>query len=958
MHRDVKPSNVLLGEEAGEERTYLADFGLARATFSDIGALTAGIVGTVGYVSPEQIRGEPVDHRTDVYALGCLLHECLTGRLPFARRDALAILWGHLRDDPQPPSVLVPTLPRELDEVVGRALMKQPDERFRTAGELAQAARDAMHGSARPDRRAPHRAQLPAGLVTLFRAQGLCDGERAFVAAACAAENGIVVETQGDDTVLAAFEDAEDALRVAVRVGLRARVGIHRGTPHATSRGYVGADVDHAARVADAAHRGQVLLSASAAESVDPELLQPLGAHRLHGTSDPEPLHQLGDVTFPPLKTAATTNLPLPESTFLGRDDVLEAAERDLTGTRMLSVVGSGGAGKTRFALELARRLRDERFADFTGGVFACFLASLRDPTLVLSTIARALSVPEKPGRSALAALTAQIGDEPMLLMLDNVEHLLPSTAELEQLLAACPRLVLLATSRERLNIDGEQVFELPPLGVQESVALFCERADCEPSEPVNELCAHLEGLPLAVELAAARMTLLSPEQLLLRLSRRLDLLKADNQADPRQQTLRATIEWSFDLLEPSAQTLFTRLSVFAGGCTLEAAEVVCDAEIDALEALLDKHLVRRAGERYSMLETIREYASERLDRSGEAAELERLHGGYFLAFAEEAEPNLRWSGSPGESLRRLLAEQNNLRVAFDGFAVAGESQFALQLAAALSRFWVMTGQLAEGRRRLESALVVDDAPTRARGRALNGLAVTTLGVDAAVARRSAAEAFTLNELIGESWGAAYAAFLHGQAAALAGDPAGAERVLADSLERFRELGDDHYILLATDGLAGVYDELGDLASARPLHEENLARARAQGNRRIVALSLDQLASYARNENRIDEALTMLRESLVILRELDDLLGIGENLGRFARVFAVAGQPETAAQLLASLETLYEETGVGVLSWVAKMNAETLATIREQLDAPTLAAETARGRALTVDDAVTLALGA
>jgi non-specific serine/threonine protein kinase len=798
VHRDVKPSNVLLEEHDGEEHAYLADFGLARATFADRDLLPGELVGTVGYASPEQIRGEPVDRRTDVYALGCLLHECLTGRVPYASRDALTTLWGHLHDDPPQPIALVPDLPRAFDEVVRCALAKRPEARFASAGELAEAARTALEGR-------------------------------------------------------------------------------------------------------------------------------------------------------PSLKSAT--------SSFLGREEELRAADLLLRGARLVTIAGPGGAGKTRFALELASRAHEERFVDRGDGIFCCFLSSLRDPDLVVPTIAQALSLPEQPGKSAVEAVASQIGSRHILLVLDNLEHLLAARTELEQLLAACPSLTLLVTSRERLHLAAEAAYELPPLAPDDSVALFCNRASCEPSEAIAELCSRLEGLPLAIELAAARTALLSPAQLLARLSSRFELLQSDDRdADPRHQTLWATIAWSHDLLSASEQCLFARLSVFRGGCTLDAAEQVAGAGLGLLESLVDKNLLRHAEGRFSMLDTIREHAAERLESSAEADELRSRHVDFFLAFAEQAEPNLRWSGRPSEWLARLQAERDNLRAALDRLADRQETDAALRLAAALGRFWVMTGRLVEGRQRLERALAAGRSPTRARADALSSLAVATLGTDPAVALSSAKEALAIDEDLGEDWRAAYAGFLLGQAAALLLDFDTAQQALSESLRRFRELGDDHYTLLATDGLAGVYDELHDVASARPLHEENLRRARALGNRRIVALALDQLASYARDDGRIGDALAMLRESLEILRDLDDRLGIGENLARFARVFSVSGRAETAAEILGALESLYDEASGDVLLWVARQNDETRASICTQLSDETFSTASERGRTLTIAEAVALAL--
>jgi predicted ATPase len=580
----------------------------------------------------------------------------------------------------------------------------------------------------------------------------------------------------------------------------------------------------------------------------------------------------------------------------------------------------------------------------------------LRDAELVLAAAAQTLGT--------AGDLAEHIGDRSLLVVLDNFEHVLDAAVDVAALAAACPRLDLLVTSREPLRVAAEHRYPVPPLVRDEGVDFFLARARAvEPNVEANgvvpEICRRLDDLPLALELAAARVRALSPAQILERLDARLPLLTGGPRDAPeRQRTLRATIGWSHDLLSADESRLFARLSVFSGGWMLDAAEQVADADLDTLQSLVDKSLVRRVGDRCWMLETIREYAAECLDEAGEAAEYGLRHARHFLALAQEIEPTLRWSGRPGDGLRLLEAEHDNLRVALDRLAAAGETQDGLRLAGALSRFWVMQGHLAEGRLRLESALDRDDEPTSARAKALNGAAVVTFGVDAPRARAWAEEALTLHETLGDAWGIAYSAFQLGQAATVLDDAAAAEEFLAESLRLFRELGDDHYILLATDGLAGVYDELGDVARARPLHEQNLRAAREQGNRRVVALTLDQLASYARDEGRIDDALAMLKESLGILRELGDPLGMGENLGRFARTLAVAGRPEDAARLLSGSEALYKETGGGVLLWVAKMNEETLASIRAQIGEQELASAWEEGRALTIDDAVALALDA
>ena len=344
-----------------------------------------------------------------------------------------------------------------------------------------------------------------------------------------------------------------------------------------------------------------------------------LGEHRLKDLSAPERIYQLGDGDFPALKTLYRTNLPVPATPFLGREqelaEVLELLAAD--DARLLTLTGPGGTGKTRLALQAAGRASDA----YPDGVWWIPLAPLRDPALVLATAAQTLG--SKNG------LAEHIADKAMLCLFDNFEQVVEAAPELAALVSACPNLDVLVTSRERLRVGGEQTYPVPPLAESDGEALFLTRARAvDPSfaasEAVRELCLRLDELPLALELAAARTALFSPEQLLEKLSQRLDLLKGERDADPRQQTLRATIEWSYDLLSQEEQDLFARLSIFAGGCSYEAAEQVADADPDTLQSLLDKSLLRKresdAGPRYWMLETIREYATERLEHVGRSA--------------------------------------------------------------------------------------------------------------------------------------------------------------------------------------------------------------------------------------------------------------------------------------------------------------------------------------------------
>jgi predicted ATPase len=460
--------------------------------------------------------------------------------------------------------------------------------------------------------------------------------------------------------------------------------------PAVTAEGYVGIDVHRGARVAALAHGGQILLSPATAALLEGEQLLDLGVHRLKDFEGSTRLYQLGLGRFPPLRTPGSVELPSPPTRFLGRErELFEAVslvyERD---PRVLTITGPGGTGKTRFAIELARLLADE--AD--GATLFVPFAPVRDGSLVLQTIGDRLGMPNLES----AAVAAAIGRRRTHLLLDNLEHLLPAASRpLADLVAAAPMLRAIATSREPLRIQGEIELDLPPLANDEAEALFLERAravrsDATTTPAVGELCQRLDCLPLALELAAARTKLLAPEQLLERLDQRLDLLKGTRDADERQATLRATIAWSYDLLDEGEQVLFATLSVFAAGCTLESAEAVCDADLDTLASLLDKSLLRRrtgrlGEERFWMLETIRRFAAERLEESDHGPPIRRRHAERMLAIASAA--HLSEDDDEPFDLPVALAERDDLRVALD-WASEHDDVLALELAVALENFW------------------------------------------------------------------------------------------------------------------------------------------------------------------------------------------------------------------------------------------------------------------------------
>jgi predicted ATPase/class 3 adenylate cyclase len=774
------------------------------------------------------------------------------------------------------------------------------------------------------------------------------------------ARGGVEVDTQGDaffvafPTAPGALEAAAEALEGLSPGPIRVRMGIHTGTPHLAEEGYVGADVHRAARIAAAGHGGQVLVSAATAQLLTASnslLLTDLGEHRLKDLSAPERIYQLGDEQFPPLQSLHQTNLPIPATPFLGRERELSEVSGLLTqdDVRLLTLTGPGGTGKTRLGLQAAAEAAER----YPQGVWWVPLAPLRDPELVLETAGQALGAKD--------GLPDHIADKRLLLLFDNFEHVVDAAADVAALIAACPNLHLVVTSRELLRVPGEQAYPVPPLEPEDGTELFLARARAalpsfEASAAVPGLCDRLENLPLALELAAARVRVLSPEQLLERLSRRLDVLKAGRGVDPRQQTLRATIEWSHDLLDEDERRLFARLAVFAGGCTLETAEAVCDADLDTLQSLVDKSLVRvREGGRFWMLETIREYAAERLEESGEAEAFRRRHAEHFLALAEQAEPHLR--GDPKEWVDRLEPEHDNLRAALDHLDAAGETQLVLRLANALANFWTLRGHLAEGRRRIEAALAADGRPTPARAKALNAAGqLAAMTGDLALERARAEEALALHTELGDEWGSALSRYALANVAAGERDWATAKKLMEQSVREFDRLGDDFHRVTARRGLAWMHEELGDRERFLELTEENLRLARSLGNKRIEARALGALAMYALDEGRLGDAVAMMADSYRIDRDLGNVIFVAVDLARFAAIRAHEGKAETAAQLLAKSEAVHEEIAWSPESWVTEERDKTRGVIRTQLDEAAFAESWEQGRTLTLDEAVALAL--
>lgn len=681
-------------------------------------------------------------------------------------------------------------------------------------------------------------SRLPSGTVTLLfsdidgstrllsalgaerYARALGD-HRAAMRDAFTRHGGVEVDTQGD-AFLVAFADATAAVEAAgeaqraLRGGpIQVRMGIHTGRPLVTDEGYVGMAVHHGARVMSAGHGGQVLVSAATAALVEGFPLVHLGAHRLKDLSEPQPLYQLGEGDFPPLKTLHQTNLPIQHTALVGRERELAEARGLLADSRLVTLTGPGGTGKTKLALHVAADAVD----GFSDGVWWVPLQAVRDPALVIPAIAQTLGAKER--------LAEHIGTKRLLLVLDNVEQLLAAAPELAGLLAATPNVSILATSREPLRIAGEREYPVEPLAEPDAVRLFREHAVVsEPVEAVAEICRRVDFLPLAVELAAARTTLLAPVELLARLERRLPLLTGGRRDAPeRQRTLRATIEWSHELLSEEEQRLFARLAVFAGGFDLAAAEEVCGAELDALQSLVDKSLVRRWGSgRLGMLETIHELASERLAASPEAPRLRRRHAEHYAALAEAAERDYFGPAQP-EALERLRAEAANIRA-----ALASGGEVSVRIAAALPFFWFSQGQWREARRAYEAvAPHVERAAPVTKAKATGGRALF---------------------------------------AALEGDLPAATALSDESLELARATGDDALVgqtlIIRQLVLVDDDDAFEEAAGAA------IALGRATGDTVVLGAALTNLADLALRRGRFEQALELLEEALVVVRQRGD----------------------------------------------------------------------------------------
>jgi predicted ATPase/serine/threonine protein kinase len=825
VHRDLKPENILVNRE---DWVKVLDFGLAtpavseapenQATLScapDLMTRPGTILGTLGYMSPQQAAGEKVDFRSDQFSFGVILYEMATGKRAFQRRGTVETLAAILRDEPELISNLNPQIPPPLQWTVKRCLAKKPEDRYASTEDLA---RD-----------------------------------------------------------LAIMRD----------------------------------------------HMGEAVEAPGA----------------------PSP-----------------RQLPPQHNALVGRERELQAARNLLMqdDIRLITLTGPGGTGKTRLAVQLAEDVAGR----FAGGVWFAGLASILDSGLVVSAIAQALEVRASPNRALVEDIKEHLRRLPgALLLIDNFEHVLAAAPVVTELLGASRALKILVTSRAALHIYGEQEFQVPPLALPDprslcavellsefpAVALFVQRARAvkpdfalgeENATAVVEICARLDGLPLAIELAAARVKVLTPAAILGRLKSRLHLLTGGARDLPeRQQTLRGAMDWSYELLTGVEQKLFRRLAVFVGGFTLEAAEAVANAGadldldvFDGVASLVDKSLLQQTGEsageaRFGMLETIREYGLERLAASGEEAATRRAHAAYFLVLAEDGTPHM--AGGPEQALwlERFFSEHDNIRAALGWLTRTGNAEWGLRLALALSHFWLEHAHPTEGRQCIAALVKLPGGSALMRVRAF------TFAV--ALCNRQGDSASAL-ELLRESLAIAreqksqlqIAATLNGLAVTqlLQGDYSGAKESCAEAVRAWEDLGEPASATRILCNLADVYKAEGDYAGARALLEQAFSRFRSLCDRSGMAWSLNHQGDVARAQGDVPAARRLYEQGLEIVRELNDGPGVASSLLDLGRLASEEGEHVRAHALFAESLRISRQLGrkwdvAGVLEELARSAA-------------------------------------
>jgi predicted ATPase/class 3 adenylate cyclase len=870
------------------------------------------------------------------------------------------------------------------------------------------------------------RHELPAGTVTflftdiegstrLLQALGplyraVLERHATILREALIMHGGVEISTEGDSFFIV-FRSATGAVAAAAAAQralaaetwpeghrVRVRMGLHTGEGEPGGDSYVGLDVHRAARIAAAGHGGQVLLSAATRSLVEGLLppgvsLRDVGPHRLKDLEQPEHLAQLViaglDVDFPSLRAMETpSNFPTELSSFIGRQRELGEIDGLVSVTRLLTLTGPGGTGKTRLALRLGAVV-EGRFRD---GVFFVDLSPLNDSDLVGSTIARTLGLIDQADRPIVERLKEYVKRRELLLILDNFEHLLPAAELVNDLLAAAAGLKIMVTSRSMLNVYGERVFEVPPLplpdptkeadlaelSANEAVALFVERARAaapgfvlttESAAAISEICVRLDGLPLAIELAASRVRLLGPGEILTRLREHLPVLAAGPSNLPaRQRTLRSTIEWSYRLLPPAQQRLCSRLTVFAGGCALDAAEAVCNPDgelgmdtLDGLASLIDHSLVQRhggAGEsRFGMLETIREFGHDRLQADGSLELVAMRHLGHYRHLAEAGEA--RFLGTEQAAwLDRFEREHDNVRAALSRALETRDAETGLPLASSLWRFWLQRGYLREGRAWLEALLALEphaSTSIRAKGfTALGGLAYWLSDADAT---EDAYEASALiSRQLRDHDAEAEALYNLAFVPVMRGDYPEARRRFEAGLALASRIGRPD-LVARNQSLLGIVQAIdGNAQDGLRLLEEALSFFRAAGDRFQVAWTLGETGRVLRLLGQRREGRARYVEGLRMHSEARNLPGIGATLDSLAALESESGRHVEAMRLLGASVALASTTGASAPAMFTRVE-DVEANARRALGDEPVERALAEGRGMTLDEAMAYAAG-
>jgi predicted ATPase/class 3 adenylate cyclase len=825
-----------------------------------------------------------------------------------------------------------------------------------------------------------------------------------------AANGGHELRTEGDSFFIvfgsalqacagaAAVQKALHAHHWPQRGEVRVRIGVHTGEATLVGNEYLGLDVHRAARVAAAGHGGQVLLSETTRALVDHALppgltLKDLGVHRLKDLAQPERLFQLTieglPDTFPALKTleASPNNLPTQLTSFIGRDDQVREATRLLARSRLLTLTGPGGTGKTRLSLQIAANVLDQ----FPDGVYFVPLSAIHDPELVPSAIAQALSISTTGSRRPIDGLIDYLREKRMLLVLDNFEQVLDAAPVASQLLEGSTGLRVLVSSRAVLRVSGEQEFPVPPLGLPdlkalpglaalsqfEAVRLFIERAVAvkpdfhatnENAPAIAGICERVDGLPLAIELAAARVKLFSPQALLGRLEKSLNALGSGTRDAPeRQQTLRGAILWSYDMLDTGDRRLMARVSVFARGGSLEQLESVCGpAEdvggdvLDALDQLADQSLLRRLPDfeepRFLMLQTIRDFASERLEESGEAHLVRDRHLQAFIALTREAQPHL-FGPRRKEWLDRLEEDHDNFRAALDWAVSAGDARSAMDLSAGVWRFWQMRGHLHEGRRRMDDVLAMPNSGEFPKERlaaleAAGGLAYWQGDMD--VAQRFYDQCIELTRKQGDDralanalYNAAFPRVVNRKAIL------NAKPMLDEALPLFRKIGDETGVARVLWGIGNALYFGKEFADARPVLEEAVALNRKLDDQFGLGWSIHTLGLVTFNLGDFQRARDSWIEAIQLFAAAGDVPGIVLQLDNLSALARHDGDFGRAARLWGAASAFQESSGTGLGRMLREEEGR---TGREGLDDDEAARMLAEGQAMNLEQAVAYAL--